>query len=186
MKTKKVSAQAKSKEKSKTSANGWPNKRNVLYRPHRMKYVRRIDAPRGCVFCAAHSQKQGFDSLCVYKSEYSMIILNKYPYNSGHLLVLPISHQGDLLKLSDIEFADLNQTLKKALAAIQKIYTPNGVNIGLNLGAAAGAGIPEHVHYHLIPRWAGDLNFFPIIAETKVVVETLEQTYDRFMEYFKA
>lgn len=114
-----------------------------------------------------------------------MIMLNKFPYNSGHLLVLPRRHCGDLLKLSDVEFEDLNNSIRKAMAALNEIYQPGGINIGLNHGATAGAGIPEHLHYHMVPRWSGDLNFFPLIAETKVLVETLEQTYGRLLEYFK-
>lgn len=113
-----------------------------------------------------------------------MIILNKFPYNSGHLLVLPRHHKGHLLKLSDIEYQDLHQTLKIAVQASEKLYQPPAMNIGLNHGKAAGAGLPEHLHYHLIPRWEGDLNFFPLIAETKVVVESLEQTYEKFSQYF--
>lgn len=163
----------------------WPLERDVLFRPDRLKYVRKLVKPEGCVFCQAEKNDLSLDTLCVYKTEHTMIILNKFPYNSGHLLILPRKHCGDLLKLTEAQFTDLNATIRIAMKAVEDLYHPGGINIGLNHGATAGAGIPEHLHYHLIPRWAGDLNFFPLIAETKVLVETLEQTYGRFMEYFK-
>lgn len=161
----------------------WPLERDVLFRPDRLKYVRKLIQPKGCVFCQA-SKQVAFETLCVYQTEHSMVILNKFPYNSGHILVIPRRHCGDLLKLSDEESADLHQTLREAMRALKEVYQPGGMNIGMNHGATAGAGIPDHLHYHLIPRWSGDLNFFPLIAETKVVVESLEQTYERLLRYF--
>jgi ATP adenylyltransferase len=168
----------------KVAKDLWPMERDVLFRPDRFKYVRKLIKPEGCVFCNAAKKPASFETLCVYKSKYSMIVLNKFPYNSGHLLIIPLKHEGDLLALSKESFADLNDTLRLAMKALQDIYQPGGVNVGLNHGAVAGAGIPDHLHYHVIPRWAGDLNFFPLIAETKVVVESLEQTYDRLLSYF--
>lgn len=163
----------------------WPLERDVLFRPDRMKYVRKLIKPEGCVFCRAAKEDVSFETLCVYKSKDSMILLNKFPYNSGHLLVLPQRHCGDLLKLSDEEFYDLQDTVRLAMKTINEAYEPGGINIGLNHGAVAGAGIPEHIHYHLVPRWAGDLNFFPLIAETKVLVESLEQTYEKLWGILK-
>jgi len=168
----------------KVAQDLWPMERDVLYRPDRFKYVRKLIKPQGCVFCAAAKGEPSFETLCVYKSKYSMIVLNKFPYNSGHLLVIPQKHEGDLLALSKEAYSDLNDTLRLAMKALQDLYQPGGVNVGLNHGAVAGAGIPDHLHYHVIPRWAGDLNFFPLIAETKVVVESLEQTYDGLLGYF--
>lgn len=190
---KKVASKLKSNAKTQKSAPNylkinsevWPLERDVLFRPDRYKYVRKIIKPDGCVFCRASKEAPAFETLCVYKTKHSMILLNKYPYNSGHLLVLPLRHCGDLLKLSDEEFTDLQNCIRKAMKALNDEYQPGGINLGLNHGATAGAGIPEHLHYHLIPRWAGDLNFFPLIAETKVLVESLEQTYERLLEYFK-
>lgn len=170
--------------KSKVVTDNWPNKRRVLFRPERYKYIKKIDQPKTCVFCDAHQKNIGFDSLCVYKSEHSMILLNKYPYNNGHLLVLPKKHIGELLKLTDVEYTDLMETVRKATRAITEILNPAAMNLGMNHGALAGAGIPDHLHFHIVPRWSGDLNFFPLIAETKVVIETLEQTYQHFLSYF--
>jgi ATP adenylyltransferase len=162
----------------------WPLERDILFRPDRFKYVRKLIKTEACVFCSAAKKEASFDTLCVYKSKYSMIVLNKFPYNSGHLLVIPLKHQGDLLALKQEAHYDLHDTLRLAMKALQDIYQPGGVNVGLNHGAVAGAGIPDHLHYHVIPRWSGDLNFFPLIAETKVVVESLEQTYEGLLRYF--
>lgn len=163
----------------------WPMERDVLFRPDRMKYVRKLIKEKGCVFCRATKEEPSFDTLCVYKTKHSMVILNKFPYNTGHVLVLPLRHCGDILTLGDVEYVDLQETVRKTMKALTEIYEPGGINLGLNHGAVAGAGIPEHLHYHIIPRWSGDLNFFPLIAETKVLVESLEQTYEKLMGYFK-
>jgi ATP adenylyltransferase len=114
-----------------------------------------------------------------------MVLLNKYPYNSGHLLIIPLRHIGELLSLSDEEYNDLMKVVKLATKAMTHIYKPSAMNLGMNHGAMAGAGIPDHLHFHIIPRWSGDLNFFPLIAGTKVVIETLEQTYQHYLSYFK-
>ncbi|MDG0817924.1 HIT family protein [Bdellovibrio svalbardensis] len=163
----------------------WPLERDVLIRPDRMKYVRKLIKPEGCVFCNASKGGIAFETLCVYKTKYSMVVLNKFPYNSGHVLVLPVRHCGDVLQLHDEEYADIQNTVRLVMKALMEIYEPGGINVGLNHGAVAGAGIPDHLHYHVIPRWAGDLNFFPLIAETKVLVESLEQTYDKLLGYFR-
>jgi ATP adenylyltransferase len=173
------------KESISMGGQVWPLERDVLFRPDRLKYVRKLIKSDGCVFCKAAKEKISFETLCVYKSKHSMVVINKYPYNSGHVLILPIDHSGDLLELKKEQFLDLNETVRKTMQAIQDCYDPGGINLGLNHGAVAGAGIPGHLHYHLIPRWSGDLNFFPLIAETKVLVESLEQTYDRLLSYFK-
>lgn len=165
----------------------WPLERDVLFRPDRMKYVRKLIQPEGCVFCqATQDSKPHFESLCVYQTKHSAVVLNKFPYNPGHVLVIPKKHDGDMLNLSDVEFEDLQQTVRQVVAALKKVYNPGGINVGLNLGAVAGAGIPDHLHYHVIPRWSGDLNFFPLIAETKTVVETLETTFERLLAYFES
>ncbi len=160
----------------------WPLERDVFFRPARLKYVRKLIKKKGCVFCEKVIDKK--ESLCVFKSKYSQIVVNKFPYNSGHLLILPRRHCGDLLDLSQAEYADLMETLKEAVTAVIDIYNPQGYNIGLNNGTAAGAGIPDHLHFHLVPRWSGDLNFFPLIAETKLVVENSKDTFSTFVKYF--
>lgn len=163
----------------------WPMERDILFRPDRLKYVRRLVKPKGCVFCTAAKAKASEKSLVLYHSRYSTVMLNKFPYNTGHLLVVPKNHGGDFLKLSKKEFQDLHQTLQMSMRVLKKAYQPDGFNLGMNHGAVAGAGIPEHLHYHLIPRWKGDLNFFPLIAETKAVIESPEQSFDRLIGFFE-
>ncbi|MBX2993973.1 MAG: HIT domain-containing protein [Bdellovibrionaceae bacterium] len=158
--------------------------RDVLFRPDRLKYVRKLVREEGCVFCKAASKPVGFESLCVYKTKHSMVVLNKFPYNSGHVLILPRRHCGDLLELSSEEWADLSELIRTAMLVVKTAYQPGGFNAGLNHGAVAGAGIPQHLHFHLIPRWSGDLNFFPLIAETKVVIENLETSFERLFSGF--
>jgi ATP adenylyltransferase len=164
----------------------WPLEHDVLFRPDRFSYVRKLVKAEGCVFCTAASKKPTYKTLCVYQSKHSMVVINKFPYNSGHMLVMPKRHTGDILDLSQAEFEDLQNLIRTTVRAINDLYQPAGFNLGLNHGAVAGAGIPEHLHYHLIPRWAGDLNFFPLIAKTKVVIENLELTFKRMLEYFKS
>ncbi len=164
----------------------WPLPRRVLFRPERSAYIKKDKSLEDCVFCLANKLEISEASLCVYKSKFSMVLLNKFPYNSGHLLVLPRRHCGDLLSLSDEEYLDLHGTLKQAIRAMKSIYMPAAMNIGLNHGAEAGAGLPDHLHYHLVPRWRGDLNFFPLIAETKLVIEALTESYQKYHSYFQS
>lgn len=170
--------------KAAAPARGF-GQRNVLFRPDRFKYVRKVDRPAGCVFCRSAGGLPSFETLCVYQSEHSQVVLNKFPYNSGHVLVLPKRHCGNILELSEAESADLWKTLNKTMEVMQLVYQPGGVNMGLNHGSAAGAGLPDHLHFHVIPRWAGDLNFFPLIADTKVVVESLEDSYAKISKGFE-
>ncbi len=165
----------------------WPQERDYISRPDRLKYLRRVVKPDGdeCVFCNAFAKGPSFESLCVYKSKHSMVVLNKYPYNSGHALVLPHRHVGDLLELSSEEYLDLSELLKTTVKAVKTIYNCAGINLGMNHGKVAGAGIPDHLHWHVIPRWSGDTNFFPLIAETKLIPVSLEDTYKSYEEYFK-
>lgn len=139
----------------------WPFERDILVRPDRLKYVRKLVKPKGCVFCVAAKAKPSIKTLAVWQTSLSMVVLNKYPYNGGHVLVIPRRHVGDLTALSEEEYLDLMKLVRVTVRVLQKVYDCEGLNIGLNHGAAAGAGIPEHLHFHVIPRWAGDVNFFP-------------------------
>lgn len=175
----------KIKTLKKSDEAKWPNQRNVLFKPDRLRYVRRKIVSEGCVFCTANKQGVKLKSLVLGVHGTAMVVLNKYPYNSGHLLILPRRHEANLLSLTEQENRDVQELLRSAVAALEDLYVPSGINIGLNLGAAAGAGIPGHLHWHVIPRWAGDVNFFPLIAQTKVVVETLARSYERLSPFFK-
>lgn len=179
------------KKQKKSSANYdsllknvWPQERQLFIRPERLMYVRKMLPTNGCVFCTARDQGAQRESLCIYKGQHAMLVLNKYPYNTGHIMVLPTRHCGDILDLSGAEYTELMALLKKILEVIKTEYKVDGINVGMNMGAVAGAGIPDHLHWHVIPRWRGDTNFFPIIAETKVISETNEQTYDRYKKHF--
>jgi ATP adenylyltransferase len=183
-KTKTKSSGSKSKSASSTKTAPRMNSRQVMFRPDRLKYVRKLVRPEGCVFCTARESGVSPKTLVVAVQGEAMIVMNKYPYNAGHLLVLPRRHVGKFEDLTLKEAEDIFRLQQKALHALEDLYSPGGFNMGLNLGASAGAGIPDHLHWHLIPRWSGDANFFPLIAETKVVIETLEQTYERLVPYF--
>ncbi len=163
----------------------WPQERDFLERPERFRYVRRLlPAEDGCVFCKAEEMGVGFESLCLMERSKTMVLMNKYPYNSGHLLVLPRRHVADIWDLSKEENAELAHWIQQSMRTLKDVYKCDGFNVGLNHGSVAGAGIPTHLHWHVIPRWNGDTNFFPLIAETKALPETLEQTYNRLKEPF--
>lgn len=183
----KKSRSSSSKKKKIASAKtglGFPKLKDVLFKPERLKYVRKIVRSESCVFCDAMLAGAQVESLLLGVHGEAMAILNKYPYNNGHLLILPTRHVGDFGELTRTELADTQWLLQKAYRVLTEVYAPSGFNVGLNLGAAAGAGLPEHLHWHLIPRWSGDTNFFPLIAETKVVVETIEDTFERLRPHF--
>lgn len=173
------------KKVAKSKEPAWPMPRNVLFKPERSDYVRKVDRPVGCVFCTSANAPMAFETLCLLKTKYSQVVLNKYPYNSGHVLILPLRHSGDLLNLTDGERQDMFGLVSFVFQMLKDVYNPTGINMGMNHGASAGAGIPEHLHIHVIPRWAGDVNFFPLIADTKVVVENLESTYKKMRRYVK-
>lgn len=174
-----------SRELKELSKEIWPSERDVLMRPDRYRYVRKLVRSKGCVFCDYAAKEESFDTLTVVKSEHGMVVLNKYPYNNGHLLIIPLRHCAELWHLSQEEYQDLMSLLRKAMRVLQNVYECEGMNIGMNHGAVAGAGIPDHLHWHIIPRWFGDVNFFPLVAETKVVVESLENSYHRIKDAWR-
>lgn len=153
-----------------------------MARPERFSYVRKLVRPQGCVFCLACEKGVGFEQLIIMKTDHCMVMMNKYPYNNGHVLVLPQSHTGELRDLSLTTYQELMLLARFVTETLQDVYGCEGLNMGLNLGAAAGAGIPEHLHFHIIPRWRGDTNFFPLIAQTKVVIEDHAMTFRRLSE----
>lgn len=168
-----------------TTKNVWPSERDFMTRPDRWKYVRKLLPDKGCVFCGAWTQGIGESSLVVHMSNHAMIILNKYPYNTAHTMVVPKRHINNLTDLTADESADIYKLLHRVVDAINKEYQPAGFNIGMNLGAVAGAGIPDHIHWHIVPRWFGDTNFFPIIGETKVIPEDTAATFSRLQGALK-
>lgn len=183
---------AKSKKRSTDWAvqlvkNVWPQERDFFERPDRFRYVRKLlPESSACVFCAAAKAPVSFESLVLAKDEHCIVLMNKYPYNTGHLLVTPRQHVGNLWELDDTVNAAVAKWLKTSTQILKDVMACHGFNLGLNHGAVAGAGIPDHIHWHIIPRWGGDTNFFPLVAETKVLPETLEQTYSRLEGRFRS
>lgn len=151
-----------------------------LWAPWRLEYVQQADELGGCVFCAEAAGELGEShSLLVHRGPSAIAILNKFPYSSGHLLVAPIRHVGELRELTDEEALELHRVAVSGVAALGDTYRPAGFNLGWNLGHAAGAGIADHVHLHVVPRWVGDTNFMPVLADVKVLPEHLLETRDR-------
>jgi ATP adenylyltransferase len=130
-----------------------------------------------CVFCELGRSPVEESTGVLRRSESCFVVLNAYPYGSGHLLVVPYRHVGSLEELSDAEYLDFSLTLRDTVAALKTTYAPDGMNVGMNLGSAAGAGIPRHLHAHALPRWDGDTNFMTTIGETRVLPESLESTW---------
>jgi len=136
-----------------------------------------------CVFCAlAETGPPSEDNLVVWRGELSYVVMNAYPYASGHVLVLPLRHVGPLAELTEAESAELWSATQRALASIEQAYDPDGLNMGANLGRAAGAGLPGHLHLHALPRWSGDTNFMTSVAETRVLPETLQLSWKRLTD----
>jgi ATP adenylyltransferase len=154
-----------------------------LWAPWRLEYITQADELEGCVFCAeAAGEVPESESLVVRRSASGLALLNKYPYSSGHLMAAPTRHVGAFSELTDAEALEIHGLARSALDALACVYCPDGFNLGWNLGRAAGAGIADHVHLHVVPRWSGDTNFMPALAEVKVIPEHLLETRDRLRE----
>jgi ATP adenylyltransferase len=158
-----------------------------LWAPWRMKF---IESPKveGCIFCdfpAAEGEDAERTNLLVHRSARSFTLLNKYPYNSGHVMVIPRAHAPSLERLAPEDFTDLHDELRRAVEVVRDVYRPEGMNVGMNLGKVAGAGIADHLHYHVVPRWGGDTNFMPVLADTRVMVEHLDAAWAKIREGFR-
>lgn len=147
-----------------------------LWAPWRIGYVRPKKRYKGCLLChIAKRKKADRKNLVILRSQLAFCLLNKFPYNNGHIMICPISHKKDLGQLSTEEALDLFELLKQTQALLNKVLSPQGFNVGINLGSRAGAGIDKHLHIHLVPRWKGDTNFMPVISGTKVISESLSE-----------
>lgn len=149
-----------------------------LWAPWRMEYIL-SEKNDSCVFCTALNSGNDRDMYIVYRGKLGFVILNLYPYNNGHMMVLPYRHIGELGALTPAERAELMELTERSIAALKESMHPEGFNVGINLGRAAGAGIETHVHIHVVPRWAGDTNFTTVIGETRTLPELLSETYER-------
>lgn len=151
-----------------------------LWAPWRMQYVSTAGKSSGeCIFCAKPAEDADAANLIVWRSSACFVILNLYPYTSGHLMIAPYRHTRDLADLTDEEWLDMARLMRWCIRALEREYRPDGFNVGFNLGRAAGAGIEGHLHLHIVPRWHGDTNFMATIGETRVLPESLQQTYAR-------
>jgi ATP adenylyltransferase len=146
-----------------------------LWAPWRLTYIQSADELPGCVFCRAASAGDE-EALVVHRGEHAFVLLNRFPYASGHLMVAPYRHGGELGALTDEEALEIHRLAATALAVLGETMQPEGFNLGWNLGRVAGAGVRDHVHEHVVPRWGGDTNFMPVLADVKVLPEALEAT----------
>jgi ATP adenylyltransferase len=162
-------------------------KTNILWAPWRMSYIKETveneernknkEGRNKCILCKIAEDNNDERNLILYRGTRVYIVLNKFPYNTGHIMVVPYRHVPSIEELDKCELLELSVVIKQAVKAIREAYRPDGFNIGANIGRAAGAGIDEHVHIHIVPRWVGDANFMPVIGGTKVIPQSLEDTY---------
>jgi ATP adenylyltransferase len=153
-----------------------------IWAPWRAQYIHEASASPECFLCRGLAGEADRQNLIVYRGTNSVVVLNRYPYNNGHLLVAPRLHRGTLAELEGPDLIEPIQTLRHMTMVLGRMLRPQGYNIGLNQGKAAGAGLPGHLHWHIVPRWDGDTNFMPVLGHTKVIVESLYEFYDRFLE----
>ena len=159
-----------------------------LFAPWRMSYIRSLGKSDRCFLCeaaGATNDEQRRMRLVLWQTDHSVVLINRYPYANGHLMIAPRAHKSDLEELTEAEQLDLSLQTVKAVALLKRAVSAQGFNIGLNLGIVAGAGVPGHVHQHVVPRWGGDTNFMSVVGETRIVPEALSQLYDELMRNLK-
>jgi ATP adenylyltransferase len=159
---------------------------NRIWAPWRAQYIQLASssaepAPK-CFLCRGLASDNDRENLVVLRTANSFVVLNRYPYNNGHLLVAPCVHRGTLAELEGPDLLEPIETVRRMTVILDRMFQPQGFNVGLNQGKAAGAGLPGHLHWHVVPRWDGDTNFMPILAQTKVIIESLHDFYDRLLE----
>jgi ATP adenylyltransferase len=154
-----------------------------LWCPWRIDYILGPKAD-SCVLCLPEHNDEDDERLVLYRGKWNFVIINKYPYNNGHIMVAPNRHVTDITLLSPEESSEMMDLLRRCTAILQKHFSPHGLNIGLNLGEAAGAGIREHMHFHLVPRWNGDSSFMAVLDEVRVIPEHLRVVYNSLKTYF--
>jgi ATP adenylyltransferase len=150
-----------------------------IWAPWRLAYVKGApkDNEEECIFCAKPAADADEETLIVHRGESCFVILNLFPYTNGHLMVAPYEHLGRIQELPATTVAEMMELAQRAMSRLEEIYEPHGYNVGFNQGRVAGAGVEHHIHMHVVPRWGGDTNFMPVIADTRVMPQTLEQSY---------
>jgi ATP adenylyltransferase len=157
-----------------------------LWAPWRMELIEKGEAKTGCIFCDLPRGRDDRENLILGRTGHTFAILNRFPYNNGHLMVVPRTHTSDLLSLPFAEHAELAEMVRVAVGLVGRAYAAQGYNVGMNLGRVAGAGIADHLHWHVVPRWGGDTNFMPVLGDTKVMIEHLHASWDRLRPLFDA
>jgi ATP adenylyltransferase len=157
---------------------------DYLWTPWRYTYVSTVDQATKCVFCELQNSGDDVKALIVHRGEHNFVILNAYPYTSGHAMVVPFAHLDRLNKLPEAAASEMMALTRRLEAIMIESYHPDGVNLGMNIGKAAGAGVAGHIHMHVLPRWVADANFMTVVGETRVLPETLDETYRRLKEKF--
>lgn len=150
-----------------------------------MQYISEHKSYEACVFCVAQSMDDGFENLIVYRGEHCFVILNRYPYNNGHMMVVPYEHINTPENLEGDTMKEMMELATKAVQVLRKLYHPEGFNLGINVGSSAGAGIAEHLHMHVVPRWGGDTNFISVVGKTRVLPEELSETFQRIFDAWR-
>lgn len=158
---------------------------DVLWAPWRMEYIKSSPRTEGCVFCEKMLDTRDRDNLLLYRSRHAFVLMNPFPYNNGHLLILPEKHTPGMEGLEDEELLDLMRTAQLCIDSLREAMSPEGFNMGINLGKVAGAGLADHLHLHIVPRWAGDASFMTVVGEVRVIPDHLLGTYDSLSEIFK-
>lgn len=153
-----------------------------LFTPWRYKYVSNVDDKKDCIFCKANNGDNDRESLIVSRGTHCFVILNLYPYSTGHMMIAPYDHQRSIEDLDDQTLSEMMSMSKKCIGVLRKTFDPEGFNIGINIERVAGAGITSHVHLHVVPRWAGDSNFMPVCGETRILPLSLEEVWSKVKE----
>lgn len=158
-----------------------------LWAPWRLSYVAKPAPPKPdeCFICTGIGANNDREHLIALRTRQSVVVLNRFPYNNGHLLVAPLAHKGRLDELSSSELLEVSETLRRMVGLLDELMKPDGFNVGLNLGRAAGAGVPGHLHWHIVPRWNGDTNFMPILTDAKVINQSLDSLWGMLTEKLK-
>ena len=156
----------------------------VLWAPWRMKYIIDEENGDGCIFCTGEDRSEDEERLILYVGSRTMVMMNRFPYINGHLLVAPVRHVPGLDPLSDEESLDILLMVRKSIEILKKTMHPEGFNVGLNLGRVAGAGMEEHMHFHIVPRWKGDTNYMTVLGEVRVIPEHIGETFKKLRPYF--
>jgi ATP adenylyltransferase len=156
-----------------------------LWSPWRYQYLSKPEPAPGCIFCEKSSAQQDRENLILLRAEHNFVLLNLYPYTSGHLMIAPYVHVAGLADADELTLAEMILLVRRAESALKKAYRPQGFNIGMNIGASAGAGVAGHIHMHVLPRWSGDANFMTTVGETRVLPEDLETTYEKLLDAFQ-